>query len=69
MDKAHVVLRRRSQASQFIDNVKYMVKENFDDEEAIQRRMQELEDELIRSCETIRHEQLLDLKTHCYQCR
>ena len=63
MDKAHVVLRRRSQASQFIENVKDVVKENFDDEEAIQRRMQELEDELIRSCETIRHEQLLDLKS------
>lgn len=63
MDKAHVVLRRRSQASQFIDNVKDVVNENFDDEEAIQRRMQELEDELIRSCETIRHEQLLDLKS------
>ena len=55
--------------SQFIENVKEMVEENIDDEEAIQRRMQELEEELFRSCDpsyengSLRHEQLLELKS------
>ena len=69
MDKAHLALRRRSKAGQFIENVKEMVEENIDDEEAIQRRMQELEEELFRSCDpsyengSSRHEQLLELKS------